>query len=206
MKNSPKELRTKAIVELFKNHGDLSSAQIAQLLGLQSTSVYYHGRKLQHIIGDLSYDGIICRTSETRSSGKRHLPVFSLNQEKKVSNSLQFNEKKTNDYSKNTLHKSKNLLNNCFGSLGEGRKFGAAENKPISEPVTRIVPKQVPGYPLIGKQASASERIQQLHALRDAKKTIEFAMILDVLQAQESRIAQIEKLFGALAHIVKESS
>ncbi len=72
------KLRTEVIVKALRFHGSLSTAELADALGLPGPDTHYYGRKLRHIVGDMTERGLTERAGTYAKYGNRNLEQFRL--------------------------------------------------------------------------------------------------------------------------------
>lgn len=66
---NPATLRETLVLQTLGKLGTATTTEVALTLGLESSSVKFHGRKVQHIFGDLGQKGLIQRIGEGRRGG-----------------------------------------------------------------------------------------------------------------------------------------
>jgi hypothetical protein len=144
------KLRTEVIVNALRELGPLSTAELADALGLPGPDTHYYGRKLRHIVGDMTERGITERAGTYAKYGNRNLEQFKL-----VDPGSRCTPVVDEDYviptygpepkpmgvviPQLTVHTAP-VPRSSLGLAIEGRKVGAAAPAG-STPVSRIVPK-----------------------------------------------------------------
>ena len=77
-KHASKLLRTRLVLEAFDFHGTLTTATLASQLGVEGSNAFFHGRRIKHVVGDLTFSGLLVRTGANSRASGRALALFQM--------------------------------------------------------------------------------------------------------------------------------
>lgn len=192
------ERRVRAVLKLFDQHGPMTSAMLAEHLGLPSPEAPIEGRKLRHVLGDLSLSDWITRTGHRVKHGNRSLPVFQLTPDgREHLQSLFVKEKTAPVYPPR--------LNGLSALLKQARPVARpSQGAGYFQPVSRTVPAPekpaaLPAYPVLGRlpnqevRLPIADKLSCLESSAAQRNSQDLKFIVSVLVELAQKVEKFER-------------
>lgn len=203
--------RTEAVVKVLQEHGPMSTAELAEVLGLPGPDTQYFGRKLRYIVADMTDRGITERAGTYFKYGSRSLEQFKL-VEAATAEPEELDEIPPPEAPVVEIAAGPHVVESVKpigasttspGLALEGRKVGAAAGT-VPVATSRIVPWDLPAasspkprvYPSTAKlgsdRLSSRDKLSAINASGAPEKSMALRMILAVVEEILDRVDGLE--------------
>lgn len=195
------ERRVRMVLSVFAEHGPMTSATLAQHLGLPSAETPLEGRKLRHILGDIGLSDWITRTGHKVRQRNRVLPIFQLTPDGREHLARLSSRLPATQVSQHKLNGLANVLKQARPVMRTPAEFTAPVSRTVPAPEK---PTPLPPYPIVGHAPQREQRLplaDKLSCLESSaaqRNSQDLKLMVAVLIELHQKLERFERYLAAV--------